>query len=58
MTPEGAIGFQNYRNHHTPTLAAKVSDCDDPSWLNSPPYAISEMVFDEDDVEGCWVENA
>lgn len=23
----------------------------DPSWLNGPPYAISELVFDEDDFE-------
>ncbi len=23
----------------------------DPSWLNGPPYAIAELVFDEDDFE-------
>ena len=26
---------------------------DDPSWYNGPPYAVAEMVFDEDDREGC-----
>lgn len=39
-------------------IAIKVSDRDDPSWLNGPPYAVAEMVFDEDDLEGCWIENA
>ena len=28
-------------------------DQPDSSWYNGPPYAVSEMVFDEDDVEGC-----
>jgi hypothetical protein len=27
---------------------------DDPSWLNGPPYAAAEMVFDEDDLAGCY----
>lgn len=39
-------------------IAIKVSDRDDPSWFNGPPYAVSELVFDEDDLEGCWVEMA
>lgn len=26
---------------------------DDPSWLNGPPYAVAEAVFDEYDQEGC-----
>lgn len=26
---------------------------DDSSWLNGPPYAIAETVFDEYDIEGC-----
>jgi hypothetical protein len=25
-------------------------------WLNGPPYALAEMVFDEDDLEDCTVE--
>ena len=28
---------------------------DDPSWLNGPPYAIVEGVFDEYDQPGCSV---
>jgi len=39
-------------------IAIKVSDRDDPSWFNGPPYAVAELVFDEDDLEGCWVETA
>ncbi|MHB8535666.1 MAG: hypothetical protein ACYDBW_09500 [Sulfuricaulis sp.] len=27
---------------------------DDPSWLNGPPYAVTETVFDEDDIETCY----
>jgi hypothetical protein len=27
---------------------------DDPGWLNGPPYAAAEMVFDEDDLAGCY----
>ena len=27
---------------------------DDPSWLNGPPYAVVEVVFDEDDLAGCY----
>ena len=37
-------------------IAIKVSDRDDPSWFNGPPYAVADIVFDEDDREGCWVE--
>lgn len=36
-----------------------VSDhVDDPSWLNGPPYACAELVFDEYDQGGCTVEEA
>lgn len=24
-----------------------------PSWFNGPPYAVDEMVFDENDLPGC-----
>ena len=27
---------------------------DDPSWLTGPPYAVAEMVFDENDLAGCY----
>ena len=36
-------------------IAIKVSDRDDTSWFNGPPYAVAEMVFDEYDLGGCWV---
>lgn len=36
-------------------IAIKVSDHNDPSWFNGPPYAVVEVVFDEDDLGGCWL---
>ena len=27
---------------------------DDPSWLNGPPYAVEELVFDENELLGCF----
>lgn len=39
-------------------IAINVTDRDDQSWFNGPPYAVAEMVFDEDDLEGCWDEGA
>ena len=27
---------------------------DDPSWLNGPPYAVDEVVFDENELLGCF----
>jgi hypothetical protein len=26
----------------------------DPSWLNGPPYAVEEVVFDENELLGCF----
>ena len=53
-----ATGFWRCTDIGTRTIIAiKVSDRDDPSWLYGPPYAVAEMVFDEDDLEGCWVGN-
>ncbi len=34
-------------------VAIPTDQHNDPSWLNGPPYAIAETVFDEYDVEGC-----
>ena len=31
---------------------------DDPSWLNGPPYAVAELVFDEYDLPGCFRSEA
>ena len=27
---------------------------DDSSWLNGPPYAVEEVVFDENELLGCF----
>ena len=27
---------------------------DNPSWLNGPPYAVEEVVFDENELLGCF----
>jgi hypothetical protein len=38
----------------TRTIAAIRLDLDhDPAWYNGPPYAVVELVFDEDGIEGC-----
>jgi hypothetical protein len=31
---------------------------DDPSWLNGPPYAIEELVFDENELVSCFRSEA
>ena len=31
---------------------------DDPSWLNGPPYAVEEAVFDENELLGCFSTEA
>ena len=28
----------------------------DPSWLNGPPYAVAELIFDEYAIEGCSID--
>ncbi len=33
-------------------IAIKISDYDDPSWFNGPPYVIVKHVFGEDDLSG------
>ncbi len=40
----------------TRIIAAIKLDQEDPSWYNGPPYAVSEIVFDEDDQEGCSLD--
>lgn len=34
-------------------IAIKISDYEDPSWFNGPPYAVVEHVFDGYDLLGC-----
>lgn len=34
-------------------VAIALDHPDDPSWYHGPPYAVAEMVFDEEDREAC-----
>lgn len=35
-------------------VAIKIDDpAKNPSWYNGPPYAVDEVVFDENDLPGC-----
>jgi hypothetical protein len=42
----------------TRTIVAVFLDAphvrEDPSWLDGPPYAVAERVFDENDLQGCF----
>jgi len=37
----------------TRTIIAIKLDVPDPSWLSGPPYAVEEVVIDEDDFPAC-----
>lgn len=37
------------------TITKSVQD--DESWLNGPPYSVEEVVFDENDIDGCQLDN-
>ena len=34
-------------------MVIRLDHDDDPNWYNGPLYAVAEVVFDEDDMEGC-----
>lgn len=45
--------------HHDSVSGSAVETrhmSDDPSWLNGPPYAVVEHVFDEHSIKDCSVE--
>lgn len=42
----------------TRTIVAIKVDEHDMSWLSGPPYFVAETVFDEHDIEGCWLDDA
>ena len=42
----------------TRTIVAIRVDNRDISWLSGPPYMVAEVVFDENDMGGCWLGNA
>ena len=37
-------------------IAKRIDD--DASWLNGPPYAVEEVVFDENELVGCFRNEA
>lgn len=39
-------------------IAIKVSGRSDAAWFSGPPYAVAETVFDAQDWEGCWPNDA
>jgi hypothetical protein len=39
-------------------LRIKKRIADDPTWLNRPPYAVEEVVFDENELLGCFRSEA
>ena len=49
MGPRAIIQRESLGNERATTVVV-----DDSSWLNGPPYAVVEMVFDEDDLAGCY----
>ena len=34
-------------------VAIQIEPGNDPSWCDGPPYAVAELVFDEDDIVAC-----
>jgi hypothetical protein len=57
ISQEFLCGEKRWRctDNGTKVIVATCLDdhSDDPSWFNSPPYAVEEIVFDEEDIEGC-----
>lgn len=37
----------------TRVIIAMQLNAPDPSWYNGPPFAVTEVVFDENDLKGC-----
>ena len=37
-------------------IAIRLDHPEDASWYNGPPYAVEEIVFDEDDLGGCQLD--
>jgi hypothetical protein len=42
----------------TRVVVAILLDAPNPSWYHGPPYAITETVFDEYDLDGCSTDPA
>ena len=39
-------------------IAIQLDHPSDASWYDGPPYAVAEIVFDEDDLGGCQLDSA
>ncbi|MEQ1574733.1 MAG: hypothetical protein ABL993_10860 [Vicinamibacterales bacterium] len=40
----------------TRVIVAVRLDAPDVTWYNGPPYAVAEIVLDENDLEGCSID--
>jgi hypothetical protein len=52
LEPHEVVCVEVDKNDHSKRIEQRHMS-DDVSWLNAPPYAIAEYVFDEDDIKGC-----
>lgn len=41
------------RDRELSKVVLMTAEAEKEGWFNGPPYAVLEMVFDEDDFEGC-----
>jgi len=47
------ISIATSENRTTSTKEIDGTEAEQAGWFNGPPYAVAEIVFDEDDLEGC-----
>lgn len=50
LGPRAIVQQESVGGQHRATTVV----VDDPSWLNGPPYAVVEVVFDENDMGDCY----
>lgn len=51
IDPEATIDQVSYRNGYKEVIKTKIGD--DKSWYDGPPYAVSEIIIDENDMKVC-----
>lgn len=51
IDPDTSIDQVTYRNGYKEVIRTKIGN--DTSWYDGPPYAIPEVVIDENDMNGC-----
>lgn len=57
LEPHEVVGPEVDQLSKTKTVTS-LGMTDDPTWLNGPPYAVVESVFDEYDLMGCTLNEA